>query len=56
LAALRLAKQHGVRGGAVYDFMHRVAARKADAKVLFTLNLTDFQALSREGDFEIRRP
>ncbi len=56
LAALRLARLHGVRGGAVYDFMHLVAARKASVAVLYTLNLTDFQHLRRESDPEIQRP
>ncbi len=55
-AALRLAKKQGVRGGGVYDYMHLVAARKARAKVLYTINLSDFTHLSREGDPEIRRP
>ncbi|HWB02018.1 MAG TPA: hypothetical protein VG796_03275 [Verrucomicrobiales bacterium] len=56
LAALRHGKKHGVRGGAVYDFMHLIAARKAGAAVLYTLNIADFQSLRREGDPEIRRP
>lgn len=50
------ARAHGVRGGAVYDYMHLVAARKGKADVLFTLNLSDFQHLHREGDPEIRHP
>ena len=54
--ALAEARAHGVRGGAVYDYMHLVAARKGEADVLYTLNLADFQALRREGDPEIRRP
>ena len=54
--ALDKARAHGVRGGAVYDYMHLVAARKGKADVLFTLNLSDFQHLHREGDPEIRRP
>lgn len=56
LAALGLARKHGVRGGAVYDFMHLVAARKAGVPTLYTLNLADFQVLRREGAPEIRRP
>lgn len=54
--ALAEARAHGVRGGAVYDYMHLGAARKGEADVLYTLNLADFQALRREGDPEIRRP
>jgi len=56
LAALRLARKHGVRGGAVYDFMHLVTARKAGATSLYTLNMDDFLHLRREGDPEIRSP
>lgn len=55
-AALGKARAHGVRGGAVYDYMHLVAARKGKTNVLYTLNLADFQHLHREGDPEIRRP
>lgn len=54
--ALNKARAHGVRGGAVYDYMHLVAARKGMADVLYTLNPSDFQHLHREGDPEIRRP
>ncbi len=54
--ALDKARSHGVRGGAVYDYMHLVAARKGNADVLYTLNLADFQHLHREGDPEIRHP
>ncbi len=56
LGALRQAKKHGVRGGGVYDFMHLIAARKALATTLYTLNISDFQRLRRDGDPEIRRP
>lgn len=54
--ALQAARRHGVRGGAVYDFMHLVAARKSGATVLCTLNLDDFQQLSRVGDPLIQQP
>ena len=54
--ALDKARAHGVRGGAVYDYMHLVAARKGMTDVLYTLNLSDFQHLHREGDPEIRHP
>jgi predicted nucleic acid-binding protein len=56
LDALRLARKHGVRGGAVYDFTHLVAARKAGTALIYTLNMADFQSLHRDGDPEIRRP
>lgn len=54
--ALEKARAHGVRGGAVYDYMHLVAARKGKVEILYTLNLTDFQNVHREGDPEIRLP
>ena len=56
LAALQQAKQRGVRGGAVYDFIHLVAARKAGVEKLYTINVRDFQQLSSEGDPEVRCP
>jgi predicted nucleic acid-binding protein len=56
MAALGQARRHGVRGGAVYDFMHLVAARKAGADILYTINFTDFRRLGREGDPEVRCP
>lgn len=56
MEAIRDARQHGVRGGAVYDYMHLVAARKANADTLYTINLVDFLHLRREGDPEIRQP
>jgi len=56
LAALRLARKQGVRGGGVYDFMHLVAARKSKVDILYTINLRDFHHLHREDDPEIRRP
>jgi len=56
LGALRVARKHGVRGGAVYDYVHLVAARKAEATKLYTVNLTDFQALQRTGDPAIQLP
>ena len=54
--ALRLTRKQGVRGGGVYDYMHLVAARKAKAGTLYTINLRDFQHLHREGDPEIQHP
>ena len=56
MTALKQARRHGVRGGAVYDFMHLVAARKAGADILYTINFSDFQHLGREGDPEVRCP
>lgn len=50
MAALLACEARGVRGGAVYDWLHLAAARKAGADVFITLNLRDFQALARPGD------
>ena len=56
LDAQAVARQQGVRGGGVYDYMHLTAARKIKAYKVITINLTDFQHLHREGDPEIERP
>ncbi|MDQ8191875.1 PIN domain-containing protein [Roseibacillus persicicus] len=50
------AEARGVRGGAIYDFLHLVAARKAKSEFMVTLNLRHFQAFWREGDPMIRHP
>lgn len=54
--ALKAAHHRGVRGGAVYDWLHLAAARKAGAEVFFTLNVRDFRALTRPGDPVIQSP
>jgi len=54
--ALGQAETRGVRGGAVFDYLHLVAARKANASRLYTLNLSHFLAVAREDDPEITRP
>lgn len=46
----------GVRGGAVYDFLHLAAARKAGVERVLTLDVIHFQALSRPGDPRIEAP
>ena len=56
LAALQACEQRGARGGAVYDWLHLAAARKASAEVFYTLNLRDFQALAKPGDPALRVP
>lgn len=56
MAALGEAQSAGVRGGAIYDYLHLVAARKAGAKVLYTLDVGDFRALARKGDPQIISP
>jgi len=56
LRALRECKNRGVRGGAIYDFLHLAAARKAKAARLYTLDVSHFSALHRTGDPEVVHP
>lgn len=56
LAALAGAEARGVRGGAVHDLLHLVAAGKAGAVRLLTLDVRNFQALTRPGDPLIEAP
>jgi hypothetical protein len=56
VAAHGNARHQGVRGGAIYDYMHLVAARKAAAESLITLNFNDFNILRRDGDPIVERP
>ena len=55
-AALVECESRGVRGGAIYDWLHLAAARKAGAEVLLTLDLRDFRSLARPGDPRIEVP
>jgi predicted nucleic acid-binding protein len=50
MGALLECEARGVCGGAIYDWLHLAAARKAGAEVLVTLDARDFQALSKPGD------
>jgi predicted nucleic acid-binding protein len=56
LRAMREAETRGVRGGAIFDFLHLVAARKAKAARFYTLNIAHFRAFHRSGDPEIAHP
>jgi predicted nucleic acid-binding protein len=56
LRAFDESSARGVRGGAIYDYLHLVAARKARASRIYTLNVPDFQAFHRAGDPEISHP
>ena len=56
IAALAIAQSRGVRGGSVYDYMHLVVARKANASVIVTLNMHDFLHLRRGDDPEVQLP
>ncbi len=46
LQALKEARKRGVRGGRVHDYLHAVAAEKAGAKKLITLDRNDFEDLT----------
>jgi predicted nucleic acid-binding protein len=50
------AEARGVRGGAIYDYLHLKAARKARVDGFCTLNLSDFRSFHRPGDPEIFAP
>jgi predicted nucleic acid-binding protein len=50
MAALAECESRGVRGGAIYHWLHLAAARKAAAQIFITLDLRDFQSLARPGD------
>jgi hypothetical protein len=56
LRALRDCGPRGVQGGAIFDYLHLVAARKARAAALYTLNVSHFRAFRRAGDPEIIHP
>jgi predicted nucleic acid-binding protein len=56
LDALDDSTRRGIRGGAIYDYLHLLAARKAGAKRIYTLNVTDFSQFHRPGDPEIVHP
>ena len=56
IQALASAQSRGVRGGCVYDYMHLVAAKKANATVIHTLNMDDFIHLRRGDDPEVQLP
>ena len=56
LTAYGESEARGIRGGAIHDFLHLVAARKAGAKRFYTLNVGDFLSFHRPGDPEIVHP
>ena len=43
-------ESRGVRGGAIYDWLHLAAARNAGAEALVTLDQRDFRSFARPGD------
>ena len=56
LCAMRECESRGVRGGAIFDYLHLAAARKAKAAQFYTLNIAHFRAFHRTGDPEIAHP
>lgn len=46
LKALTTARQKGVRGGRVHDYLHAMAAEKSGAKKILTLDKNDFTDLT----------
>jgi predicted nucleic acid-binding protein len=46
LHALKTARQKGVRGGRVHDYLHAVAAEKSGAKKILTLDRNDFSGIT----------
>ena len=56
LATYGEAEARGIRGGAIYGYLHLVAARKSGAAIFHTLNETDFLSFHRPGDPKILRP
>jgi predicted nucleic acid-binding protein len=56
MAAMGEAHSRGVRGGAIYDYLHLVAARKAKSRRLYTLDVSNFRSFHRPGDPEVVHP
>jgi predicted nucleic acid-binding protein len=56
IEVLRACATAGVRGGAIFDFLHLNAARRSNATILYTLNIRHFSALARSGDPSIESP
>lgn len=55
-SALRSCESAGVRAGAVFDFLHLAAARRAAATRLYTLNARHFLPLAAHDDPRIELP
>lgn len=56
IGAVRESEAAGVRGGAIFDFLHLAAARRAAATAVYTLNTRHFVALARKGDPKVEQP
>jgi predicted nucleic acid-binding protein len=53
LAALKLARKRGVRGGRVHDFLHAKAAENSGAAELLTTDQYDFESLTESVKVEL---
>ena len=56
LSAFDEAEFRGVRGGAVFDYLHLVTAPRHRAQRIYTLNSSHFQSFWRDGDPTILHP
>ncbi len=56
IEAMSVSRDLGVRGGAIYDFLHLCAARKVGASRLYTTDVNDFKSFHRHGDPDIIHP
>lgn len=56
IGAMSSCQSRGVRGGAIYDFLHLCAAKKKGAKRFYTKDVNDFKSIHRAGDPEIHHP
>jgi predicted nucleic acid-binding protein len=56
LNAFDEAEKRGVRGGAIFDYLHLVTARHHTAARFYTLNTGHFESFWREGDPAIVHP
>lgn len=56
LTVISEATPRGVRGGAIYDYLHLFTARREGASRIYTLNVSHFRSFHRSGDPEIVHP
>jgi predicted nucleic acid-binding protein len=56
LQAFDESEPRGVRGGAIFDYLHLAVARHHKADRFYTLNTSHFQSFWREGDPAIVHP
>ncbi|MEO6080174.1 MAG: PIN domain-containing protein [Steroidobacteraceae bacterium] len=56
MLAIHQADAAGVQGGALYDYLHVIAARKVDATELHSINARHFEAVTRSGGPKIVTP